>query len=87
MSSGWKEQYWAVLHSTLPAADAGSGLGEADRLSDWGLDSVSTIALVVELETELEVFFPDELLVPGTFSTAGSLLSVVEDLVQQGHLA
>jgi len=74
------ERFWSVLRAVLPFSEDGSDLSESDRLSDWGLDSMATIALVAELEDQLEVYFPDELLVPDTFLTAGLLLSAVTTL-------
>jgi acyl carrier protein len=46
-------------------------------LTDLGLDSMSAIELVLELEDELGVQFPEELLVRETFSTFAALEAAV----------
>lgn len=42
-------------------------------LPDLGLDSMETVALVVELEDEYEIMFADYDMVAGTFRTPASL--------------
>lgn len=50
------------------------------RLADLGLDSMSAIELVLDIEDTLGVVFPDELLVIETFQTALTLQAVVTRL-------
>jgi acyl carrier protein len=50
---------------------------ETALLPDLGLDSMSAIELVLELEEELGVQFPEELLVRETFATVPSLEQAV----------
>ena len=42
-------------------------------LRDLGLDSMSAIELVLDIETVFDVVFPDELLIVETFATLASL--------------
>ena len=39
-------------------------------LKDMGLDSMASIELLLELEDQFDIVFPDELLTEETFSTA-----------------
>lgn len=52
----------------------------AVRLVDLGLDSMSAIDLVLDIEDRLGIVFPDELLVAETFETAMTLQTVVASL-------
>ena len=54
------------------------------RLADLGLDSMSAIELVLDIETILEIIFPDDVLVAETFETMLSLQSVVTELQAGG---
>lgn len=52
-------------------------LSESDRLDEIGVDSLSYVALVVRLEDEFEIEFPDELLVPPPDFCIGGLYDAV----------
>lgn len=52
-------------------------------LTDLGLDSMSAIEVVLELEEELGVQFPEELLVRETFATLRSLETAVARMTGQ----
>ncbi|CAM6690414.1 MULTISPECIES: phosphopantetheine-binding protein [Pseudomonadota] len=58
-------------------------LDGSESLSTLGLDSLSVIRLVVKIEEDLHVRFPEEALQASTFSTVNSLSAVVFDLVQE----
>lgn len=51
-------------------------IAENDRLSDWGLDSVLTVNLFMELEERLEMTFEDEDLVGTNFESISAILAV-----------
>jgi acyl carrier protein len=53
---------------------------EVVRLVDLGLDSMSAIELVLDLEETLGILFPDDVLVAETFETASTLQAVVSSL-------
>ncbi len=53
--------------------DAGQSLGEA------GLDSLASIDLLVEIESEFGIMIPDEDLDENTFSSLNSLAALIED--------
>ncbi|OLR94782.1 hypothetical protein BJP25_13095 [Actinokineospora bangkokensis] len=52
-------------------------------LSDLGLDSMTAIELVVDIEETFDVEFPEELLVRETFATFGALAGVVRSMVSE----
>ncbi|MGI8665403.1 MAG: phosphopantetheine-binding protein [Jatrophihabitans sp.] len=52
-------------------------------LPDLGLDSMSAIELVIELEDTFGAQFPEELLVRETFASFGSLETVLRSMTGQ----
>ena len=50
-------------------------------LAELGLDSMASIDLLMEIEQELGVQVPDELMTADTFATGNHLLAVIEKLV------
>ncbi|WP_214324768.1 phosphopantetheine-binding protein [Nonomuraea sediminis] len=73
------EQYRLLLLRHLPGVTAEQLLMDA-RLPDLGLDSLSTIQVLLEIEDEFMISIPDELMTLDTFSTVGSLYSVIREL-------
>jgi acyl carrier protein len=55
----------------------------AVTLADLGLDSMTAIEVVVDIEETFDTQFPEELLVRETFATFGSLEAVVRSMVSQ----
>lgn len=51
-----------------------------ENLKELGLDSMASIELLLEIETEYELAFPDELLTEETFSSAKNLWNIVSNL-------
>ena len=51
-----------------------------DVLAELGLDSLGTVSLLMELEDAYDVVFPDELLIPATFATAGALWTALRGI-------
>ncbi|MEI3896109.1 MULTISPECIES: phosphopantetheine-binding protein [Bacillus] len=49
-------------------------------LKDMGLDSMASIELLLELEDQFDIVFPDELLTEETFSTAKTLWESINKL-------
>ena len=50
------------------------------ELVQLGLDSMTAVAVLLDMEKTFNIRFPDEMLVEGTFRTAGKLKEVVEML-------
>ncbi|KKD39701.1 hypothetical protein WN50_01825 [Limnoraphis robusta CS-951] len=55
---------------------------EAD-LNSLGLDSMSATNLMIDLEDEFNITFPDDLLTPETFRTVQTLNSAIQTLITQ----
>jgi len=75
----WSGPFEEIVRGQL-AIGPQTPLGADDVLADLGLDSLGTVTVLMELEDAYGVTFPDELLVPATFRTAGSLWSAVDGL-------
>jgi len=73
----WPREFETALRQNLPHLTTASILSPADRLIDLGLDSMATVALVIDIEDACGVELPDEVLVPDTFDTAASLWAAV----------
>jgi acyl carrier protein len=74
------EMFASVLREYLPLAGA-DPLDPTARLVDLGLDSLNTVEILVRMEEEFNVQFPDEDLTVDTFASVGSLWSVLSALV------
>lgn len=77
IGGGWPEEFEKLLRSYLPLLRADGPLAPTVPLADLGLDSLSTVGLLVDVEDAFGVQLPDDALTPDTFATAASLWSVV----------
>ncbi|WP_422769351.1 phosphopantetheine-binding protein [Plantactinospora sp. WMMC1484] len=77
-------EYTEILRPYLPFAES-TPLEPSDSLAELGLDSLNTVALLVEIESALGVIIPDDALTAETFATVGSLWSVVSDLMDPAN--
>lgn len=73
----WDERFERILRSNLNLLAQEAPLAVDASLSALGLDSMQTVALLVELEDTYEITFPDESLTADTFATAGNLWTQV----------
>lgn len=76
---GWPDAYEEIVRRHLPMTE-GRLLHPADRFTDLGLDSVATVAMVMDIEDKFALDFPDDLLVAETFASIGSLWDVLVTL-------
>jgi len=53
------------------------------ELAQLGLDSMTAVALLLDMEKTFGIRFPDDMLVEGTFRTAGGLKDAVQKLRDQ----
>jgi acyl carrier protein len=75
----WTQAFDDSLRRHLPLHT--EPVEENQPLADLGLDSLATVALVLDLEDSLGISMPDDLLTAQTFETAGSLWAVISSLV------
>lgn len=59
------------------------GLSDEDNLFDAGMTSFGSVQLMLAVEEEFDIEFPNSLLTRKTFATLGGLMSAVEQLVSQ----
>jgi acyl carrier protein len=71
----------AVLARHLLHWDAAVPVPLDRPLTDMGLDSLGSINLLLEIEDEFSIVFPDDMLGPATFATAGSMEAAVAMLL------
>jgi acyl carrier protein len=70
----------AVLRPYLPQLGPDAELPPDIALQALGLDSISAVAMVIDLESHLGVSMPDKLLKAETFATASSLWQALESV-------
>jgi acyl carrier protein len=59
------------------------GLSDQDNLFDAGMTSFGSVQLMLAIEEEFDIEFPNSLLTRKTFATLGGLISAVEQLAPQ----
>lgn len=72
-----------ILERHLRLVDAESPFPVEAKLNRMGLDSLSAINLLLDLEDAFDIVFPDALLNGETFRTALALCDVIEKLLQK----
>lgn len=71
------DRFEAVLRRHLRHLPDGQELPEDASLRGFGLDSMQAVELLFDLEDELGLTLPDELMTGDTFATPGSLRDAV----------
>lgn len=56
------------------------------ELAQLGLDSMTAVAVLLDMEKTFKIRFPDDMLVEGTFRTAGNLKEAVQMLRERQGL-
>jgi acyl carrier protein len=69
-----------ILRPHLPFADSGD-LVESNELASLGLDSMSIVGLLADIEDRFDVELPDDILNEATFATVGSLWQALSPLL------
>jgi acyl carrier protein len=75
-----------LLKPHLPFAADGP-LEPADDLAGLGLDSMSIVQLLADIEDSYDIELPDDILNEATFATVGSLWQVLADLLPLAETA
>ena len=75
-------QFEEVLRRHLRSAKANAIKYDAE-LVQLGLDSMTAVAVLLDMEKTFNIRFPDDMLVEGTFRTAGKLKEAVQMLREQ----
>lgn len=82
-TSGLSERIRKVLPSALGGSVDASLVGPGTDLWEAGMDSMLSVGLLVALEDEFDVEFPDDLLTRETFSSVDRITAAVETLVAE----
>lgn len=70
----------AALTTALTGNVDVSGLGTSDDLFDAGMTSHQTVQVMLALEDEFDVEFPDDRLNKSTFASIGSMVDALKHL-------
>ena len=76
---------WGVLSENAHLAVDPSSLSEDADLYRAGMSSLSTVNVMLALEEEFSVEFPDHLLQASTFRSVASIRSVLQTLTSPGE--
>lgn len=78
-----KDQIRAILDEVGGLACPASDVGDRDDLFVKGLSSFATVGVMLAIEDEFEVSFPDSLLVRATFTSIDALATAIAGLKGQ----
>lgn len=70
-----------ILRPRLRFLKEGDAVPMDEDLGRLGLDSMASIDLLMDIESQLGVQIPDEMMTVDTFATGNHLLAVIEKLV------
>ena len=70
-----------ILRPRLRFLNEGDAVPMDEDLGKLGLDSMASIDLLMDIESQLGVQIPDEMMTVDTFATGNHLLAVIEKLV------
>lgn len=79
------EQFSAILRRHLRYAQPGEPLAPDAPLRDLGLDSMAAVTLMLDLEDEFGVTFPDSELTRRTFATPAALWAAISAAAGPGR--
>ncbi len=76
----WDEGFETILRRYLPFLPEDEALNEDSPLSDFGLDSMSTVTLLAALEREYQVKFLDDALRMENFTTPRRIWATISSV-------
>ena len=82
-----RERVRGVLHDAVSLAKPVADLKDESNLFDIGLSSFDLVTLLVALEEEFRVDFPDALMQRETFSCISNISASVERLQREQHVS
>lgn len=74
----WSDGFEKVLRRHLPLLGADQEVRPNTILADLGLDSMSTVSLLIDLEDTLNISISDDELLPEVFRSPGRLWATVQ---------
>ena len=79
---GIRDTIFALLRDRLRMPDPGQDLTIDAKLQDFGLDSMTAIDLLLDLEQAFGILLPESLLTAETFRSPATLEAAVRSLVE-----
>jgi acyl carrier protein len=79
--TAWPDAFESVVRRYVPLLSVDAALTSDLRLADHGLDSLGTVDLLVAIEDEFDIVFPDDQLAATAFETPEALWTVLRRLV------
>jgi acyl carrier protein len=76
----WVEPFEQTLRRYLPLLPDDREVAPGLSLADYGLDSLATVSLLLDLEEAFAVIIPDHLLSETSFATPAGLWEVIASL-------
>ena len=80
----WDSRFESILRKYLTLLPPDQPASPDLSLVDFGLDSMTTVSLILELEEQFGVMIPDALLAESTFETPSGLWKVISSLTSGG---
>lgn len=81
LKSDISEKFQQVLRTHLQFVNNTGPFPVDENLNQLGLDSMSAVDLLLDLEESFGILFPDDLLTAETFQTASTLQKAVQSLM------
>jgi acyl carrier protein len=87
VSEHWDDNFESTIRQSLPYLSPEAPLGPDADLRDLGLDSVQMVGVLIAVENEYDIQFPDEMLTEETFASPGNLWRAVRSLTGTSETA
>jgi len=82
--NAFDEALHAIVSKYLVSASVGEALDEHRELHAYGLTSLKSIDLLLDLERTFAIAIPDEYLLPTNYRTLSALRSMLLAIIEQG---
>lgn len=80
----WPSDFEALLRNYLLLLEEDTPITPDLVLADYGLDSLATVSLLLDLESHYSLTIPDELLTVSRFTTPSGVWTVLEQILTGG---
>lgn len=82
VTNPWPDEFERVLREWLPLLPPGHGLTPDDDLASFGLDSLGIVSLLIAMEDQFDILFPDDLVTPQVFVNPRALWLAAAGLLE-----
>jgi acyl carrier protein len=81
MENTIKDKLNSIINQKLKLSKLSEEIGENEDLSDYGLNSISIIRLIIAIEEEFSIEVDDEELTIEPFKTIGNILAFINSKI------